>query len=481
MVNAAARRRRAHPVPEAEQQPPVSVAPSAPPAAAAVNLTGPDLPWDLVEQFRLEVADRLSGDETYRDLDQSARLAYGQQIIRDVMDDHTKAAIADGRPLHSAQDDAAIAQAVFDALFMLGRLQPLLDTPGVENLELYGGGETGLIVVEDSSGTITELPAVHASSEDLTRMLQFLAANANTALSSSNPRARWRLPGGQRVVATIPPLSPRPQANIRRHTVLDVTMNDQVDAGVVDEGLGRFLTAAVRAGLSIMVVGPQGSGKTRMMRALASTLSPTEAIATLESEYELHLHEMPRHRRVFAWEAQSGAGEIGPDGHPVGQVTLNQIIPDTLGMNRSMIIVGESRDGQSLLAVFEAMAAGAGSMSTLHADNARDALTRMRAMVMSAGPQYSAEFAEQTVAVNVDLIVYLHMPKVTERQALGLERKPRVVSEVLYVDATEGVTDVYRPTSPDDPRARPYVFPDALRHLTRYGFDPTATFLGGQS
>src|SRR5690606_25169531 len=109
-------------------------------------------------------------------------------------------------------------------------------------------------------------------------------------------------------------VTPRPSVVIRRHRLRRVTLDDLVARGTLTPLAGSFLAAAIRARKSIVVAGPQGAGKTTMVRALCAEIPSHEAIGTFETEYELHLHELPDvHPIVHAWEARPGSGERGPD------------------------------------------------------------------------------------------------------------------------------------------------------------------------
>ena len=128
--------------------------------------------------------------------------------------------------------------------------------------------------------------------------------------------------------------TPKPHVVIRRHRVRDVDLDDLVDLGTLDTALAGFLRAAIGAGKNIVVTGLQNAGKTTLIRALANEFAPLERFATIEKEYELHLHDLPeRHPRVVAMEAREGSAETGPGGHRAGEVTLTDLVTDALRMN----------------------------------------------------------------------------------------------------------------------------------------------------
>jgi Flp pilus assembly CpaF family ATPase len=260
---------------------------------------------------------------------------------------------------------------------------------------------------------------------------------------------------------------------IRRHRLTEVSLTDLVALGTLDEVVASFLGAVVRSGRSVVVSGAQGAGKTTMVRALCNEIPRHEVIGTFETEYELHLHEMPdRHPYVFAWEARPGSGEVGPDGSRAGEYTLDQALHGSFRMNLNRQIVGEVR-GPEAAAMLKAMQSGSGSISTTHAAHAVGALEKLVTCVMESGQHATHDFALRAVAAGIDVVV--HVTKATHATPDGTAQVSRFVSEVITVALGEeqrgyAVTTVFR-ADPAATTARPQVMPDEYRDLARYGFD----------
>jgi Flp pilus assembly CpaF family ATPase len=363
-----------------------------------------------------------------------------------------------------------IAEAVFDALFGLGRLQPLVDDPHVENIEITG---CDAVVLEYDDGTLRPGPPVADSDAELLDFLAFLASRSEAnarPFSEAQPRLHLRLDGGARLAATAW-VTPRPAVVIRRHRLREVTLADLVRREMLSPVAASLLAAAVRAKRSIVVAGPQGAGKTTVVRALCAELDPWERIGTFETEYELHLHELPeRHRRVVAWEARPGSGERGPDGRPAGEITLDELLYDSFRFNLSRQIVGEVR-GREVLAMLKAMQSGAGSISTTHAATATGAIRKLVTCALEAGPHVTEAYAQRAVAEHIDLVVQLALDT-TPRPGGGVLRHRRV-HEIVAVEPGEqgnvATTHLFRP-GPDG-TAMPAVLPDGYRDLVHHGFD----------
>lgn len=396
-------------------------------------------------------------------------------LIDDIIDaqiqDHSTREVAAGRGAIGAAARASLRRAVRDSLFGVGRIQPLLDLEGLENIEIEGCDNVWL---EFADGTLRRGPAVADSDAELIADIQQIARSSATGereFSQAKKKLRMALPDGSRLAAEAW-LCDRPSMTIRKHRFVDTDLPQMRALGAVDAGIEAFLAAAIRAGKSMVISGLPASGKTTLVRAILAALDPQVRLATVETNYELYLHHMPsRHYRVWPAEAQEG-GEPGPDGQPIGRVSVVQLIEMALQKNTDRIVVGEVV-GPEILAMLEAMQAGKGSVSTMHANNAWDTVERIVTFITRERGNVGTTFAQRLVAQNVNLIVHLG---VVDESHLEGGRKHRFVDEILALDIKSDEDPVEREylwTPGEDRRAEPTGrAPKWLDDLVSHGFDP---------
>ena len=440
--------------------------PVAPPQAAK----GVD--WQAVASLRAKASDQLSqavAADRGR-LDKTGQQELGRAIVLELIDTAMVDRVNAGSASMSAAEQSRLAHAVFDSLFRLGRLQPLVDDDRIENIIITGHDR---VLLELIDGSLLEGPAVADSDEDLIDFLVFLASRSEVnarGFSEAQPRLHLRLDGGSRLAAAAW-VTPRPSVVIRRHRLMEVRLEDLVDRQTLTPVAASFLSAAVKARRSIVVSGCQGAGKTTLVRALCAEIDPLEAIGTFETEYELHLHELPdRHRIVHPWEARPGSGERGADGRQAGEFTLDEALVDSFRFNLARQIVGEVR-GKEIWAMIKAMESGTGSISTTHAADAVAAVRKLVTCAMEAGSHVTQALATSKLAATVDIIVHLDLQTTTGPAGPTRQRR---VAEIIALDPGEketgyATTHVFSPDA--NGVAAPNVLPDAYRALTVHGFD----------
>ena len=455
----------------------------------SINFTRPTEPapapdgvdWKLISGLRTQASTRLSEEVNRRgQLDKFAQEELGRSIILDLVETAVADRIDVGLPVWSEAHRQVVAKAVFDALFRLGRLQPLVEDARVENIMIDGFDN---VLLELADGTREIGPPVAGSDAELIEFLGFLASRSQTSareFSESDPTMDLRLEDGSRLAASAW-VCPRPQVNIRRHRLVKVSLQDLVDLDMLTASAASFLAAAVRARKSIVVSGPQGAGKTTLVRALCAEIDTWEPIGTFETELELFLHDLhDQHRMVRAWEHRPGSGELGLGGHRSGEFTLDQALSGSYRYNLGRQIVGEVR-GKEVWPMIKAMESGTGSISTTHASDAVAAIRKLVTCAMEAGPHITAELATAKLAATVDLVV--HITLTTSPTAPGgAPTRSRRVAEIVAVSPGEQTTG-YATTHVFTPGASgvavPHVLPDEYRALAGHGFD-LAGYLSAQ-
>ena len=440
------------------------------PVVSTVSRTSVD--WALVGRLRGLASTRLSAELGEQTLDRDAQRELGRSVVLTLLREEAAARLVEGHlDAWTVAEHDELARAVFDALFGLGRLQPLVDDPRVENIIITGHDTVWL---ELSDGTRERGPGVAETDQDLVEFLVFLASRSEVnarPFSPGNPRLHLRLDDGSRLAASAW-VTARPSVVVRRHGYRRVSLDDLVGLGSLTPLIASFLSAAVKTRRNIVVAGPQGAGKTTLVRALCAEIPPDEPIGTFETEYELHLHEMPdRHPIVHAWEARPGSGERGADGRQAGEFTLSDALYDSFRFALSRQIVGEVR-GPEALVMLKAMESGTGSISTTHAADAQACLRKLVTCAMEVGPHITHDYAARAVAESIHLVVQLHLRTVPA--GTGKARRDRWVSEIIAVTPGEdtkkwATTHVFRSPARGGP-ALAQTLPDDYRDLERFGF-----------
>jgi len=418
------------------------------------------------------------------------RQAIGEDIAARVVRKHVDARRVAGDSIGDDYEQALL-DAVLAYLFGLGRLQAITDHEGVENVMVLGYKR---VRVEYADGRVEEGPLAASDDRELLQMIQRIAAigqRNERALTAAKPTLNMRLPNGNRLAA-MHVVTPAPVVVIRRHRTKKVNLDDMVALDAIDPVIRQFLAALVRANLNVVIAGPPNSGKSTLMRAMSTEIPRGEWFATMETEYELGLHETGEFDWVVPIESREGHGDLGPDGRPAGEVSLERVFPDTLRLSMTRVLVGEVRSAE-ITPMFDAMNTMRGSMCTVHARHADSVLNRLAELLMRYGAATTLTHAWLTVVNALDYIVYVDMINET---AIGGKRH-RFVSHIIEID---GLGDGAKPATQTifgpgpDGRARPNVHPQRSRaQLLRTGFDlawlnqtngmwqqPLHTMTGGQ-
>lgn len=407
-------------------------------------------------------------------LSQEAQRQLAMQLITADLEAISLTAAREGQQLMSNSEERALREAVMAAMFGLGRMTRLLRDPDIEDIYISG---TEPVIVKFAGGRREVREPIAESVQDLMDQLTSIATHHGQnarAVTSARPWLDVRLPGNSRLAA-VWEITPTPRITIRRHRHVNVTLERLVGMGTVSPAQAAFLQAAVVGRRSILVVGGQAVGKTTLLRALAQCLPRTERFATLETEYELLLHEIPdRFPGLIPYEARSGMGELNADGRPAGEVTLADIFPTSLRHSLDRMIVGEVR-GSEITALLQAMSRGyKGSMGTFHADSAVETFESLASLLSDYKPNWSHAAAMQQIASAVDLVVFIDR----EDTEAGEVRYVSEILEVLPTVAKNGLPTMNMIFEPNpkiaeyDPRGYLAGQPADPRWARRAGLDP---------
>ena len=279
-----------------------------------------------------------------------------------------------------------------DEVFGLGPIEPLLRDPTVCDILVNGASQ----VYVERAGKIEFTSARFRDDAHLMRIIERIVSRIGRRIDESNPMVDARLEDGSRVNAIVPPLAlDGPSMSIRRFNADNLDHNDMIRLGSLTEEFVATLQAAVRLRLNILVSGGTGSGKTTLLNILSSFIPEDERIVTIEDSAELQL----RQEHVVRLETRPANLEGN------GAVTQRDLVVNTLRMRPDRIIVGECRAGEAL-DMLQAMNTGHdGSLTTVHANTPRDALSRLETMVAMSGLELPKMAVRQQIASAIDLVV----------------------------------------------------------------------------
>ncbi len=295
-----------------------------------------------------------------------------------------------------------------------GPIQPLLEDDSITEIMVNGPKH----IYVERNGKIHKVPITFENDDHVLRIIERIVAPLGRRIDESSPMVDGRLPDGSRVNAVIPPISlVGPCLTIRKFAKIPFTIDDLIRNGTLTAEAAKFLEAAVRAKLNIIVSGGTGSGKTTLLNVLSAFIPNDERIITIEDSAELQLKQ----EHVVRLEARP------PNIEGRGQVTIRDLVVNALRMRPDRIVVGEVRAGEAL-DMLQAMNTGHdGSLTTAHSNSPRDTLSRIETMVMMAGMELPLKAIRQQIASAIDLIVH------AERLRDGSRRVVRI-SEVLGME-----------------------------------------------
>ncbi|MGQ4384274.1 CpaF family protein [Streptomyces sp. SAS_270] len=296
-------------------------------------------------------------------------------------------------PVLSSSERSQLIRRVVDEALGLGVLEPLLADASIT--EIMVNGPDSIFV--ERGGRVEQLPLRFASNEQLMQTIERIVSTVNRRVDESNPMVDARLPTGERVNVIIPPLAlTGPTLTIRRFPRA-YTLPELIGLGSLDEQMLMLLAAFVRARFNVIVSGGTGSGKTTLLNALSGLIPSHERIITIEDSAELQLQQ----EHVIRLESRPANVE------GKGQITIRDLVRNSLRMRPDRIIVGEVRGGETL-DMLQAMSTGHdGSLATVHSNSAEDALMRLQTLGSMSEVQIPFEALKDQINSAVDVVVQL--------------------------------------------------------------------------
>lgn len=317
-------------------------------------------------------------------------------------------------PLNT-QSRRQIIKEIGDEVLGLGPLEPLLHEPTISDV-LVNGCKT---VYVERFGRLELTPVKFRDDDHLMKIIDRIVSRVGRRIDESSPMVDARLADGSRVNAIIPPLAlDGPSISIRRFAVDKMKLDDLVEKNALADYMAEFLKAAAKAKINILISGGTGSGKTTMLNAVSNFIPDNERVVTLEDSAELQL-QIPH---VLRLETRP------PNTEGSGEVTLRDLVRNSLRMRPDRIVIGEVRSGEAF-DMLQAMNTGhEGSLTTVHANNPRDALARLENMVSMAGLELPVSAVRKQIASAINIIVQLSR----------LEDGSRRVISIQEIDGMEG-------------------------------------------
>jgi pilus assembly protein CpaF len=318
----------------------------------------------------------------------------------------------------SRDDRERVAAEIADDILGHGPLERLLADESVTEIMVNGPYDVWV----ERQGRLYETTVRFNDDSHLRRIINKIVAQVGRRIDESSPLVDARLPDGSRVNAVIPPLSlSGPLVTIRKFSKKRLDMSDLIRLGTLSTETVEFLQRCILAELNVLISGGTGSGKTTLLNALSTAIPDADRIVTIEDAAELRLNQ----RHVLRLEARPKniEGE--------GEIPIRELVRNSLRMRPDRIIVGEVR-GPEALDMLQAMNTGHdGSLSTVHANTPRDALSRVETMVLMAGYDLPVRAIRQQVASALDLIVHLERLEDGSRRVTAITEVGRMESEVI--------------------------------------------------
>jgi pilus assembly protein CpaF len=322
-----------------------------------------------------------------------------ERFVLDEVRRYSERALGGSLPLLA--DESRAANQVLATLTGFGALQPYFDDPGIE--EIWINGPERIFIARDGVPELTDLKLTDVEIRDLVeRMLQ----TSGRRVDLSSPFVDASLPDGSRLHVVIPDITARHWAvNVRKFAKRIGSLAQLVELGSLTNHSSEFLRMCVLSGQNILVSGATQSGKTTLLNALLACTRTTERVVTVEETFELHLAARDYVSMQCRQPSLEGTGEVG----------LRRLIKEALRMRPDRLIVGEVREAEALDLLI-ALNSGLPGMCSIHANSARDALSKLCTLPLLAGRNIDSEFVVPTVASSIDIVVHCELERSGRRR-----------------------------------------------------------------
>ncbi|WP_026892338.1 CpaF family protein [Lacrimispora aerotolerans] len=290
-------------------------------------------------------------------------------------------------------EESKLAQEVYDDVMGLGPLEPLLRDDTVSEIMVNSAKQ----IYIERGGKLLQAEAVFRDDVHVMKVINRIVSSVGRRCDEATPMVDARLSDGSRVNAVIPPIALKgPSITIRKFSSTPLLMGDLIGYGSLSSKMASFLEAAVRGRCNIIVSGGTGSGKTTLLNVLSGYIPDSERIVTIEDAAELQLKQ----DHVVTLEGRPSNIE------GKGIVSIRDLVKNSLRMRPDRVIVGEVRSGETL-DMLQAMNTGHdGSLTTVHANSARDVISRLETMVLMSGMELPAKAIREQITSAIDLIVH---------------------------------------------------------------------------
>ncbi|HEY3028504.1 MAG TPA: CpaF family protein [Pyrinomonadaceae bacterium] len=324
--------------------------------------------------------------------------------------------VSEAMPLSAMERDKLVSE-VQHELFGLGPLEPLLADPGISDI-LVNGPESIYI---ERRGKLEVTNVAFKDNEHLMRVIERIVSSVGRRIDESSPMVDARLQDGSRVNAIIPPLSiDGPVLSIRRFGAEPLRMATLIENCALTKEIAEMLEMCVRARLNVVISGGTGAGKTTLLNALSAYIPENERIVTIEDSAELQLQQP----HVVRLETRP------PNIEGRGEVTQRDLVRNALRMRPDRIVIGEVRGGEAI-DMLQAMNTGHdGSLTTIHANTPRDALSRLETMIQMTGMRLGERAMRQQVAAAIEIVL----------QVARLSDGSRRITSISEITGMEGET-----------------------------------------